>query len=377
MKKYDIVLFGATGFTGKIVAQYLSQFASDEHIRWAIAGRERNKLVQLSSTLKNAIPDIIIADVNDELSLKDMASQAVLIMNTVGPFNWYGKSVLDACIQQKANYIDITGEPYFIHKTYTDYNELAQKQNITIINCCGFDSIPADLVAWMTAKKLPVNEPKVLYAFVDTNATFSGGTITTAIDALYQSSNKKYDIPKSKKHKDAPKASLKIHFNKDINKWVIPMPVADPHIVRRSIEKMPEIYGEAVTYRQYLVRDSFYQVLKIVVPVFITMLLIRFDFYRNWLLKKFKSGSGPSEERRSKSKFDITCIGKSTNHEAKSVMSGADPGYNETAKMFSEAGFSLIEKSRNNSLKHGVCTPMEALGANLIDRLKNKDINIS
>lgn len=375
MKTYDLVLFGATGFTGNLIATYLSNHSFKENISWAIAGRDFDKLQTVQNALINSKPDIIVADVKNQENLNNMASSTRLLMNTVGPFNWYGYPVIKACVENKTHYIDITGEPLFIHKIYDLYHKKAVSNGCTIVNCCGFDSIPADFATWLTVKKMNPSEPKVVKTFVRTNASFSGGTITTAIHALYEQTKGNTVGTRMPKHPDSPKLKLKIHFSKEMNSWAIPMPVVDPHIVKRTAFKMPDVYGP-FAYGQYFVRSSFWKVIKLLIPIAFISFFVRFEWFRNWLFQKFQSGTGPSIEKRNKSKFEVKSFGESTSSNPTTIFSGGDPGYDETAKMFSESAFCILEKEKNNQLINGVLTPVEAFGSNLVERLIQKGIQI-
>jgi len=375
-RKYDIILFGATGFTGKLVTEYLSKNANTENISWAIAGRDAEKLTAVSNTLSENKPAIITADINDVISLRNMVSQTKILMNTVGPFNIYGKDVVTSCIESGTHYLDITGEPSFVADLYNNHFQSAIDHKACIVNCCGFDSIPADFAAWLTAKKLPLHEPKALKGYIRTNATFSGGTLTTAVQALHMEVKKESIKTKIRRHPDAPKIPLKVHFSKDINGWAIPMPVVDPHIVKRSAYRLPGDYGEAVSYGQFFVRSSFSKVLKTVVPIVMASFLVRLKGFRDRLYKKFKPGTGPNEERRANTKFEAICVGTSTTSSARTVISGGDPGYNETAKMFSQSAFTLLDKIKNNTISYGVLTPVEAFGDELVLRLRREGIRI-
>jgi short subunit dehydrogenase-like uncharacterized protein len=374
-RQYDIILFGATGFTGALVAKYLGEHAKQENISWAIAGRDTQKLNEIRDGLVTR-PDVVIADVKDVNSLNTMASMCKVLMNTVGPFNWYGKNVVKACIDHQTHYLDITGEPSFVADVYNSYFQEAEKQKSCIVNCCGFDSIPADFAAWLTAKKLPKDEPKSLKGYIRTNATFSGGTLTTAIQALHMEVEKTSIKTKIKRHKDAPKIPLKIHYNKEIKGWGIPMPVVDPHIVKRSAHRLSDDYGVAVSYGQFFLRSSFGKVVKTVLPIVSAMFLVRFKSFRQKMFDKFKPGTGPSEARRAESKFEVICIGKSSTAEAMTIFSGGDPGYNETAKMFSQSAFTLLDLMKSKNIKYGVLTPVEAFGMDLVERLRKEGIRI-
>ncbi len=374
-KKYNIILFGATGFTGQLIASYLDKNISSNNAKWAIAGRNFKKLEALQKELSTR-PDIILADVENKDEIKSMAGLTQILMNAAGPFNWYGKIVVEACVTSGTHYLDITGEPAFVANVYSSFDKEAKQNNCCIINCCGFDSIPADITVFKAMQLLPANEPKAVWGFVQTNATFSGGTITTAINALHRQVMEKSRIPSLPKHPNAPKISLTIHLNTDVKAWAVPMPVVDPHIVKRSAHKMAEIYGEAFTYAQFFVRSSFLKVIKMIMPILFAMVLVRFKAFRNYMLKKFAPGTGPNQQRRSRSVFRFTCVAKTPSQVVKVVMSGGDPGYDETAKMFSESTFAVLDKDRKGSLSFGVQTPAEALGNDLIDRLLKNGIKI-
>lgn len=214
--KYDIVLFGATGFTGLLIAQYIDSKAKTENIKWAIAGRDTDKLKNIQASLLHSQPDIITADIKNSTSIDNMTSKTKILMNAVGPFNLYGREVVKSCINKGTHYLDITGEPSFVADLYNNYFQSAVKNKTCVINCCGFDSIPADFAAWFTAKKLPKNEPKALKGYIRTNATFSGGTLTTAIQALYMEVQKASIKTKIRKHPDAPKIALRLHYSKGL-----------------------------------------------------------------------------------------------------------------------------------------------------------------
>lgn len=375
-RKYDIVLFGATGFTGQLIAKYLANHAKNENIIWAIAGRDIEKLHEVKNQLSGLLPDIIASDVKDRSSLDVMTSQTKILMNAVGPFNLYGRDVVKSCIDQGTHYLDITGEPSFVADLYNNFFEPAIQNKTCVINCCGFDSIPADFAAWLTAKKLPKDEPKSLKGYIRTNATFSGGTLTTAIQALHMEVQKTSIKTKIKRHKDAPKIPLKVHYNKEIKGWGIPMPVVDPHIVKRSAHRLPDDYGVAVSYGQFFVRSSFGKVVKTILPIVSAMLLVRFKSFRDRMFDKFRPGTGPNDEVRSKAKFEVICFGSAGEATAKTIFSGGDPGYNETAKMFSQSAFTLLDKLRNNTIIYGVVTPVEGLGMSLVHRLRKEGIVI-
>jgi short subunit dehydrogenase-like uncharacterized protein len=368
-RPYHLVLFGATGFTGSLVARYVASHAEAEGLGWAIAGRHPDRLEAIRADLPANKPDVIIADVTDADSLDAMAAQTSVLMNAVGPFNRYGRGVVEACIRHSTHYLDITGEPSFVATVYNELGEAARSARTCVVNCCGFDSIPADYAAWLTARQLPQATPKILRTYVRTNARFSGGTLNTAIQALHMESRGTSTKVRLPKHPDAPPVRRRIHYSEAMKAWAIPMPVVDPHIVKRSAYHMPEAYGPAVTYAQFFVRSSLLKVMATVLPVGAALLLARFAWFRNWMARRYPPGWGPDEQTRAASRFEVVCFGEGGGQHAQTRLAGGDPGYNETAAMFAQSAFTVLQGAREGTLPFGVLTPVQAFGQTLVERV--------
>ena len=199
-KKYDIVLFGATGFTGRLTAEYLVKAQTREDFTWAIAGRSLKKLNALKRQLHEIAPKahvgVIKADIEQLASLNAMTAQCRVLMTTVGPYIQYGEPVVRACIEQSAHYVDLTGEPEFVDRLRHKFDKKARSSKLKIVNSCGFDSIPHDLGALFTINELgkhidadnpaeaTARESIKLEGFVKASADFSGGTWHSAINAF-------------------------------------------------------------------------------------------------------------------------------------------------------------------------------------------------
>ena len=379
--EYDIVLLGATGFTGRLIAEYLLQHAPGENRSVGFAGRSPEKGRALLSKLKSkypnqTIPQWELVDINDQASLDNITQRAALLMNAAGPFAVYGPMVVEACVKNGCHYIDITGEPAFFHASIRNFHQPASDKGVCLIHACGFDSIPADLGSLVAVSELRDKSELTVRAYIQTNAQFSGGTWTTAILAIdrHRNSQKRPSIEKRKKTRKIP---LKIHFHPELKRWAIPMPVLDPHVVKRSAGLLAEVYGPSFAYGQFITVASFWSMVKLITSVAMMFLLIRFDWGKNWLLKKNPSGTGPSEARRAKSRFEVQLFANSKTENTHVVVRGLDPGYNETAKMFSQSAFCLLDKLNSNSLPFGVVTTSFALGTDLVERLQRNDIAIN
>lgn len=375
-RKYDIVILGATGFTGRIVVAELAALAVREGVRFAIAGRDPEKLRKVASEFPELEFEVIVADVSDPISLTKMAAQANIIVNCAGPFALYGMEVVRACVQAGTHYMDITGEPAFVHAVHRNFDAQAKSGGVAIVNCCGFDSIPADYAAWMAAGSLKGSGPKLLRGYVFTNARFSGGTWTTAIHAIHRRTSGADRPARPSSPKRTRRIPLKVHYLPYWKRWALPMPVVDPHIVRRSAALLPEVYGVEVEYAQFYTVRSLWDVVRLVFNIGLVFVLVRWKVTRDWLFRKFPAGTGPSPEARSKFYFRVLVEGEQSEQRVHASLSGGDPGYDDTAKMLVQAALTLREHIQEGKVVAGATTPVVALGGRLLERLKERGIKV-
>lgn len=373
-RAFDIVVFGATGFTGRLVVARLAEIAPDT-LRLAIAGRSAEKLAAVAAGVSREIGQIV-ADVSDPASLPAMSGQTRVLITTVGPYAKYGEPVVDACVATSTHYLDITGEPDFVADIQSRHHEAAQAAGVAVVSCCGFDSIPADLGAYYTASQLPPGAQKTIQGYVTVAGSFSGGTWASALNAmaeLRQAAPSKGGDSARKKTK-GPSYKPAIHYNEAIGGWGIPMPVIDPLVVKRSAKAMPEVYGPSFAYGHFLRRKKLHQVAGLIVGVGAVAGLAQFSLTRAALLSYRKSGEGPNEAERAKGYFRVDFIGEADSGETvRARVTGGDPGYTETSKMLSEAALLLItDPEIPNAM--GVVTTAAAFGMKLIERLNNVGI---
>ena len=187
-RPFDLVLFGATGFTGGLTAEYLARNAPDG-CRWALVGRNQRKLEEVRTRLVEIDPaladlPLLVADAGDPASLEAVAEQARVVITTVGPYIEYGEPLVAACAEAGTDYVDLTGEPEFVDRMYVAHHARAVETGARIVHACGFDSIPHDLGALFTVEQLPQGVPIRMRGFVRSNATFSGGTFASALTAM-------------------------------------------------------------------------------------------------------------------------------------------------------------------------------------------------
>ena len=375
-RTFDITLYGATGFTGQLVAQYLSKKAAQKKLKIAIAGRNADKLFALKNKLLALNPKlldigVVIASTAQQDSLEKMAGDTRVIINTVGPYYLHGEPLVKACINQRTHSVDLNGEPDYSQNIFKYYNFPAERSGTMIISSCGFDSVPADLGAFYTAKLLGEGNNKTIRCYVTVKGGISGGTWNSAMK-IFDEVNEAFLTEPPFKFGNGTIPGF--HNQKDIKLWAVPLPVIDPMIVRRSTFSRKDIYGENFSFGHFAGMKSSWIAGGFVAGVGILYGASRIDFIRKQLLKLIESGEGPSEKQRAKSFFKLYFVGESQGKQVKATVSGGDPGYTETSKMISEAALTIVD-NYDQLNKGGVLAPAGALGELYLDNLQQNGIH--
>lgn len=373
-REHDIVLFGATGFTGALAAEYLASNAPAD-LRWALAGRSESKLAALKQRLELDVP-LIVADVEDRGSLRALADSTRVAISTVGPYLRYGEGLVEACALAGTDYVDLTGEPEFVDSMFIRHQEQAVASGARIVHCCGFDSIPHDLGAQFTVEQLPEDVPLKVEGFVRARASMSGGTLHSAVGA-FSRLRSSVSVARERKRLAPRPTDRKIHgvagapHNEDGLGWVLPLPTIDPQVVLRSAAALPR-YGPDFSYGHYLVAGSLPVAGAIAGGALGAIALSQIKPTRKLLLDRLAPGEGPSPERRARSTFVVRFVGEGGGQRVVTEVSGGDPGYGETAKMISEAALCLAEDELPQLA--GQLTTAVAMGAALRERLMRAGI---
>jgi short subunit dehydrogenase-like uncharacterized protein len=379
--QHDVVLFGATGFTGALTAEYLARNAPPS-VRWALAGRNQAKLDAVRDRLAAIDPacselPLLKADVEDAASLAAVAQSAKVVISTVGPYARYGEPLVAACAAAGTDYVDITGEPHFVDAMYLRHHEQAQRTGARLVHACGFDSIPHDLGAYFTVMQLPEGVPIKVEGFVSAGGMPSGGTFHTAVngfadarEVLSTARERKAQEPRPGERRVKGVRSA-IRHDRDAGGWVLPMPTIDPQIVLRSARAL-ERYGPDFSYGHYLAIKRLPVAAGLVGGVGAVFALAQLPPTRKLLLKLRGSGDGPSPERRAKSWFRVRFVGEGGGERVVTEVTGGDPGYDETAKMLSESALCLAFDDLPET--SGQVTTAVAMGDALIERLQRAGI---
>ena len=387
-KKLDVVVYGATGFTGSLCVKYLKE--NYPGIQIAIGGRNQKKL---QSVLDKYSLDckIFVADGDDSAALDKITSATKVVLSTAGPFHRYGSKMVASCVKNSTHYVDITGENFWVREMIAKHHEEAKQKGVRIIPACGYDSIPSDLGVFFAAKSFgsPIKSISSYHAM---KGEASGGTIETmfAIGGLKLDRsafgafalNPKNSITETQKKLTSDKVS--VQKNKTLKAWTGPfvMAMANARVVRRGAALLAEDnngYGKDFVYKEsayYQKKRSAY-ITTFMLAVMGVVIVTPLRKIVRPLLKQ--PGRGPSQKVMDggffKCKFLVT--GEDGSEKIYSMKGSGDPGYKVTSKFVCESALSLLGDQRNlpgGSDYGGILTPSSGLGHVLIDRLKNAGI---
>ena len=376
--KFDIIVYGATGFTGQLVAEYLAaQYRGDGNLKWAMAGRSLDKLASVRDAI-GAAPDtaLIVADAGDPASLKAMVEQTKSVVSTVGPYQLYGSELVAACAAAGTDYLDLCGEPVWMRQMIDAHQATAQSSGARIVFSCGFDSLPFELGVFFcqeNAKKVlgaPVSRVKGRVRAM--KGTFSGGT-AASIKATFAAAAKDLSLVALLKNPfvltpgfEGPKQppGNKPAFDQDLDAWTAPFVMAtiNTRSVHRSNLLMGFPYGRDFVYDEMVLTgpgEKGEANAKLVVAANAQM----------GGAGGPKPGEGPSKQERETGLYDLLFVGLAPDGRQirVAVRGDRDPGYGSTSKMIGECAVCLLRDTPE--VKGGIWTPGAAMGDRLIKRL--------
>ncbi|MDT0378160.1 saccharopine dehydrogenase NADP-binding domain-containing protein [Streptomyces sp. DSM 42041] len=379
-RPHDLVLFGATGFTGRLTARYLAANAPAD-CRVALAGRNRDKLAAVRAELAGIRPawaelPLLDADVTDTPALHRLAAATRVLLTTVGPYLRHGEELVAACAEAGTDYADLTGEPEFIDRTYVRHHETARRTGARLVHACGFDSVPHDLGVQYTVGLLPEGVPLRIDGYVTADARFSGGTLASALDAfsrgpqMLQAARERRRVEPWPTDRRVSTPTGGIRRVPLLRSWAVPLPTVDPQVVARSAAALDR-YGPDFRYRHAAAVRRLPVALGGLAGTAGLVALAQLPGARRALTSRLGSGEGPSEERRARSTFSVRFLAEALTdlgpRRIATEVSGGDPGYDETAKMLAESALCLAHDEL--PALTGQLTTATAMGPALTDRL--------
>ena len=390
-RQFEIVLYGASGFTGKLVAEYLA--TEHAQLNWAIAGRSEQRLDQVRREL--GMPDlpIVIADSSNTDQLSAMARRTCTLISTVGPYAQYGTPVLEACANEGTHYCDLTGEAQWMAQVYERIDPIAKASGARLVHCCGFDSVPSDLSVYFLQKHFHERyghyASRVSGRMGRAAGGVSGGTVASLMFVAEQASKDTsirdtvmdpYALypPGMEKGADKPDQAG-IAWDDDFGSWTGPFVMAaiNTKVVRRSHALAGLPYGADFGYDESQLCSSRAKAILSAGGLGTVMAGTFFSPTRA-LLKKLlpDPGEGPNKETRDKGFFEFWAHGSDGENSLRVKVTGQrDPGYGATSRMLAQAGLCLTQDEL--AVGGGIWTPASALGDALLARLPDVDIHFA
>jgi short subunit dehydrogenase-like uncharacterized protein len=375
-REFDVVLFGATGFTGALTAEYLAAHAP-AGARWALAGRDRAKLAALRDRLGVDVATVH-ADVTDPASVRRLAEASRVVATTVGPYLRYGEPLVAACAATGTDYVDLTGEPEFVDLMYLRHHAAAERTGARLVHACGFDSVPHDLGALFTVRQLPPQRPIRLRGYVSAGGVLSGGTLESAVTAFarWREAAAVHRERRSAQPRGAVRRVRAVTgrpgYDREVGAWVLPLPTIDPQIVVRSARALDD-YGPDFSYSHFAALRSPLTAVGVSAAVAGAFALAQTPFTRKLLTRLRPAGVGPTPAQREKGWFRVRFVGDSGDQRVVTEVAGGDPGYGETAKMLAESALCLAYDPVPSTA--GQVTTAVAMGEALRARLERAGIS--
>ncbi|XP_065370697.1 saccharopine dehydrogenase-like oxidoreductase [Calliphora vicina] len=391
-EKLDAIIFGATGFTGKIVVGDALEIL--KNFKWGIAGRNEGKLQQVLKEVGEKVGKdlshipIIVADVSDETSIDNMAKKCKIVLNCCGPYRFYGETVVNACVANGTHHIDISGEPQYIDKMQLKYNDLAEEKGVYVVSSCAFESIPTEMGVVFAEKNFPGTlnsvelfwETNVNYQDPSSKAILNSGTWDSAVYAMQhvcEMLRLQFKLNRQRMPSQRPKLGMKLlpHKSEGLDTYFMPFPNTDRASVLRSqrlsyvLEKKRPIQFEI--YKGF---KSYWTAFTLPFYLFFLMVMAQFSCTRNLLLKHPKyftnglmSAEGPVPANRKSLEFSMTFKGKGwtkdcpesvpPNKEVVVRISGNDPCYGFTSGALLTCAKVILQEHKNMPGSGGVIPP--------------------
>ncbi len=389
-REFDIIVYGATGYTGRLVAEYLDQHyakdggGKDSAPKWAMAGRSLTKLQEVRDEIgAPADTALIVANSDDPASLVEMCKRTKVVITTVGPYQLYGDELVAACVETGTDYADLCGEPGWMREKIDQHHEAAKESGARICFSSGFDSIPFDLGVFMLQKEAKAKfgkpAPRVKGRVRAMQGTFSGGTaasLTATMKSIAKNPKlipilqSSFGLTPGFEGPDQPNGMIP-QYDESLGKWAAPFIMASINTknVHRTNFLLGHPYGEDFRYDEMMLTSAG-ELGEKAAKAAAEMLKNPFG------AKPPKPGEGPSAEERENGFYDVLFVGEYPDGERihYGVKGKYDPGYGSTSRMIAETGMALLDSDAEG----GVGTPGSFLGEKLVERLEeNAEISFA
>ena len=400
--EFDVIVWGATGFTGRLVAEYLARTQDTHRARWALAGRDRARLEQVRASLGSLHPasaelPILLADARDPASLDALVARTRVVLTTVGPYARHGGELVAACVRGGKDYCDLTGEVHWMRQMIDAHHARARETGARIVHTCGFDSIPSDLGVLMVQEHMRAQHgghcDRVNMYVTKMRGGLSGGTIASALqqfDDLEANPSLRRVVgnphgldPEPGRGRPEEKDPMGVRYSEELGQWTGPfvMAAVNTRVVRRSNALLGHPWGRDFLYTEVAAYGrgpkGALTAGAVTAGLGSFMLASSVPVVRRQLEQRVlpAPGEGPSTEQREKGFFEVKLLGEGTSAKAGGavkiqgrVAAQGDPGYAATSRMLSESALCLAFD--NPPAEGGVLTPASSMGMRLVERLR-------
>lgn len=377
-RQYGIVVYGATGYTGRLVCEYLNeQYGVNGDVLWAMAGRSMEKLQSVRDEMgvSTDVP-LVVADASDSKTIADMAASTEVVLTTVGPYQLYGSDLVKACADAGTDYVDLCGEPGWMHEMIAAHGAAAKASGARIVFSCGFDSIPFDLgvhfLQQAAKEKFNSVMPRIKGRVRAMQGTFSGGTLASfketmkaaaSTPGLVATLSNPFALTEGVSGPDQPSGAAPI-FEDDLGSWSAPFVMATINTknIHRSNYLLGHEYGNDFTYDEMMFTGPGEQGEA-------TAKAVAAD--KSMAESPLQPGEGPTKEERDNGFYDVLFIGSNPSGDVLKVgvKGDKDPGYGSTSKMIAESAVCLLKNP--DAASGGIWTPAAVMGSLLVERLES------
>jgi short subunit dehydrogenase-like uncharacterized protein len=377
-RQYGIVVYGATGYTGRLVCEYLNQqYGVNRDVVWAMCGRSQEKLesVRDEMGIPSSVP-LVIANADDQLSVDAMVASTKVVLTTVGPYQLYGSDLVKACAAAGTDYVDLCGEPGWMHEMIAAYGDSAKASGARIVFSCGFDSIPFDLGVYClqqhAKKTFNTTLPRVKGRVRSMKGSFSGGTLASFKETMKAASKtpglvevltNPFALTEGVSGPKQPSGAKPL-FEEDLNSWSAPFVMATINTknIHRSNFLLAHEYGSDFVYDEMMLTGPGEQGETVAQAVAAD---------KSMAASTLQPGEGPSKEEREAGFYEVLFVGSNDagNVAKVSVKGDKDPGYGSTSRMIAESAVCLLKNP--DAASGGIWTPAAAIGSLLIERLES------
>lgn len=398
-KEFDVIVWGASGFTGRLVAAYLyKQYGVNGSLKWAMAGRNLQKLEEVRKAVADKTVPLVIADSDNEESLKELVLKTKVICTTVGPYVTYGSKLVAACVDYGAHYCDLSGEVQWMRTMIDKHHDQAKAKGVKIVHTCGFDSIPSDMGVYFTQREAQAQKgqraKRIRMRVAGMRGGLSGGTYASLSKVLEQAFKDKsiykvllnpYGLNPADQQEGDDRPDLKsVKYDRTSKNWIGPFIMAgiNTKVVRRSNALMDYSYGKDFRYDEATMSGTGFK--GRIKGIMTALPLLMMTAKPGSILKRFanrilpKPGEGPTKEQRENGFYNLRFYATLENGSTVfvKVTGDKDPGYGSTSKMLGESAVCLAKDKLPEV--SGVLTPAVAMGDALLDRLeKNAGLTFS